>query len=509
MVLYGLRISKNFTHDSSGRGFLSGGPERRFCAVIRGWIPCLFFAIALLAAQQSADDEIAALAAKAKAAEQAGDAAAAAQAYERILRLRPGLPQAEFNLGLMYQLQKRHIDAIRLFTAALGHDSSLAPAHLFAGISYFNTAQYDKARASLERFLKLHPSDPEVRFFLGGTYYALEDHAAAVRQYLGQLKLTPGRSEVYYHLGECYLALSRKAIKTLSDDPAGQYYLLLLSAEGHGERKDGVAPEESIRRAIAIDPTRPEAHCLSKGSSGQSPPRGCPPAVPAAGQVLSLADLERLTEEVLVAQAGAPSDPKTAWWSARSYLGLAQAALLRLDALAPGSHLIAHIRGRRLEEQGKLTEAEAEYRRAVTLNPRDPSPLIDYARLKARNDLFDEAAPMLEEALQIDPYNVTGNALLGEIHHMQSRWKEAVPRLLTALRANPRDAQTRIYLALSLRELNRIGEAVAVLEKAPPDKDGRIHYVLSQIYRSQGRTADAARALAVFQQRRKEGKPAP
>ena len=118
---------------------------------------------------QPVEDRIQALAAKAREAQQSGATNAAIQAYEGILRLRPGWAQIEFNLGALYQVEKRYPESIRILTSALQHDASVTPAHLFLGMAYYSTGQYEKARVSLERFRQLSPADPEARFFLAQT----------------------------------------------------------------------------------------------------------------------------------------------------------------------------------------------------------------------------------------------------------------------------------------------------------------------------------------------------
>ncbi len=133
---------------------------------------------------QISDSRIQVLTEKAQAAQRSENTEEAIRAYEEILRIRPHWAPAELNLGVMYHLKKRYLDAIRILSEALRHDSSLTPAYLFLGIAYFNTGVYEKALSSLQQFLRLQPADREVRFFLAGTYLALEDYRNASLLYL-------------------------------------------------------------------------------------------------------------------------------------------------------------------------------------------------------------------------------------------------------------------------------------------------------------------------------------
>ena len=63
---------------------------------------------------QISDSRIQVLTEKAQAAQRSEDTEEAIRAYEEILRIRPHWAPAELNLGVMYHLKKRYLDAIRI-----------------------------------------------------------------------------------------------------------------------------------------------------------------------------------------------------------------------------------------------------------------------------------------------------------------------------------------------------------------------------------------------------------
>ena len=567
---------------------------------------------------QTVDNGLRALMEKARAAQQSENFEEARRVYEEILKIRPRWGRAEFNLGLMYHLQKKYSDAVRLFNSALQHDTTVIAAYLFRGIAYYNAGQYDKALPSLQRYLKLQPDDREARFFLAGAYFALQDYANAARQYLEQIKIDPGREELYYRLGDCYLALVREEVTALRDDPGGRYFLWLISAEGHARQKDDQGAEPPIREALKLDPTAPEARIsmgqllLQRGQpraaqeqflqalqrspydcralsgmadaelatgnteaslewlrpvpgiwpacfmetpvenlglspaefdlrmkslriyasspkwkvhatfqlsrlNGQAISGQCEPATGsqrdgtgAESQLLWAScleardDLRGATLALLEAQPVLVRDRKSLYYAIRITTRLAEKSVARLMSLAPGSHFVAMMHALLLEQQGNDKEAGEYYQRAISLGARDPDPLIEYARFKCKQNLFQEAILLLREAVKMDPYNIRARALLGEAYVSTEQPQTALPHLQFVVNANPRDKQSRIYLARSLAGLGHLKDAVAVLEAAPSDDDGRVHYVLGSYYRQQGRQLDAARALEVFEQRRKK-----
>lgn len=449
---------------------------------------------------------------RARSAQASGDLQRAIEAYQGILRIRPGWGPVELNLGLMYQLQKNYNEALRFFNSALQHDATLAPAHLFRGIAYFNTAQYEKAYSALQTYLKLRPDDREVRFFLAGAEFARGNYFAAARRYLEQIRLQPERGELYYRLGESYLAIAREYAGKLESEPKGKYYLWLLSAEGHAQKGEREAAESALREAKKLDPTAPDSEAalapVTKPCTARS---AAMRARTTAGASLENAscqetqgDFEGATAALAAARSAPGFDARMIYLSSRVLMRLANRSIARLVALAPDSYLVAMMQGLVAEQGGSDTEAEREFGRAVASNPPDAQPWIEYARIKAKQNRFAEAIDPLQKALERDPYNPRAQALLGETYLNIEQAQAAIPHLERAVRANPADIQLRILLARSLSGSHQVVRAVSVLEAAPEDPEGRIQYVLAGFYRQLGRTADANRALANFEARRKK-----
>ena len=401
---------------------------------------------------------------RAKEDQIAGKMAGAIAAYSNVLRIRPTWGPAEFNLGLVYHQQKRYQDSVPLFIRALRHDPSLESAWLFRGIGEFNLGYTRRALDSLQRFVRVRPADPQGRFFLAGVHFALEDYANAALEYIEQLRTTPDRDKVLYQLGECYLALARKQAKRLADAPDGKRYLSLIDEEGRGEKK---------KPAIIDIPDQ---------------------------------KLKSATLAAIAGQKNSPGGARAYYERFRNYMDLAQIAFAELARSAPDSGLVARIEAQSLEMQSRYSEADNAYRTAITRNDKDPESFIEYGRFKARLNQHDDAVQLLTKAVALDPYNVDANSLLGEIYSMVDNPGAAIAPLRLVLSKKPNDQQSRINLAQSLIKLDQIQEAIQVLEAAPEDPDGRAHYVLSRLYRREGRAADSARALAIFEQRRNRPK---
>jgi Tfp pilus assembly protein PilF len=196
------------------------------------------------------------------------------------------------------------------------------------------------------------------------------------------------------------------------------------------------------------------------------------------------------------------SPPASAYDAFQRAKRLAESALGKLTELAPDSPLAAQARAHLWEQGGRLEQAEEQYRKAVELSRRDAASLVDYAKFLAKQGQLDRAPALLEEALRAEPSSPVIRALLGEVCVMKDQPSAALPHLKAALAARPNDEQTRTYLAQSLAKLERLPEATAVLEAAPSDPQGRLHYLLGTLYRRMGQQAKAERAFEIFRQRK-------
>jgi tetratricopeptide (TPR) repeat protein len=197
---------------------------------------------------------------KAREAQLAGKADEAADLYRAALRMRPRWGPAEYGLGQIATIQKNYPEAIELLSQALRDDPSLVGAYLFRGIALFNLQKPDQALPSLERFYRLRPNDPEVRFFLAGTHNALGNYSKAAEYYAAQLEVTPERTELWYFLGQCLLNIARRMKANLVNEPRGSYRLSLLDAQAEAQKGDVAVAERGFREAIKTDPSSPEGY---------------------------------------------------------------------------------------------------------------------------------------------------------------------------------------------------------------------------------------------------------
>ncbi|MEX2262221.1 MAG: tetratricopeptide repeat protein [Bryobacteraceae bacterium] len=457
---------------------------------------------AAVALCQSPDDRLRELVARAQDAERRENLHEAERLYKEVLTIRPHWASAELNLGLVYYSQRKYREAIDVLGEALRHDGNLTSAHLFRGASYHHSGAYREAVQALDLYLKSEPESAEALSHLASAHYQLNDYARAALHYAAQLR-QGNDANLYFHLAESYLQLSRQSMKRLSDDPKAKYFYLILSAEELLSAADRELAGRQIREAIALRPQAPEAQASLRRHEG-GPSDDCREAPAAYADALCRARQGEFAAATKALLAAAPAtEPRHTYWSFRIAKQLGQAAVNRLGSAAPGSALLLLI-GAQIDEQNGNDEAAGQaYRRALETGGADLEARVRYGKFLCKLGRFDEAAPLYEQALSMEPRNPRLMALLGEMHATQGREEKALPYLRGALETVAGDSQSRLYLAQCLIRLGQTAEAVSVLEAAPDDPDGRLHYLLGTSYQKLGETEKARKALAISQERKK------
>ncbi|MGK2963752.1 MAG: protein kinase domain-containing protein [Gemmatimonadaceae bacterium] len=179
-------------------------------------------------------------------------------------------------------------------------------------------------------------------------------------------------------------------------------------------------------------------------------------------------------------------------------LAHADVASARAIALDSSSVDAAAVRGYALASLRRYAESEAEFERAIRLNPRYPWTHHYYALLLMMLGREDEATRQIRSALTLDPLSLPANATLGILLGMRGVYAQSRAQYEHAMSLNPDFALTRQYFgALTARE-GRYAEAIELLEPAlssTPRFPG-VRATLAFAYSRAGRTVDARRLSA-------------
>jgi TolB-like protein/Tfp pilus assembly protein PilF len=139
--------------------------------------------------------------------------------------------------------------------------------------------------------------------------------------------------------------------------------------------------------------------------------------------------------------------------------------------------------------------AEAEFRRALQLDPGDPMAETWYAVFLGAMGRCEESLPRILHAEAIEPLSLTIRLCVGRCYIYARRFGQAYDALAGLLKSEPGHRLTAIWLARALCGLDRAGEAVELLQRLPANEQTPyVRSILAYALAAAGRS-DEARAM--------------
>jgi pentatricopeptide repeat protein len=159
-----------------------------------------------------------------------------------------------------------------------------------------------------------------------------------------------------------------------------------------------------------------------------------------------------------------------------------------------------------LKEEWHWEEAEAEYNRALQLNPNHAGANAGYALWLLSMGRTDEAVARIQRARALDPVGVSG-ASVAQILFWSHRFDDAIRECHSTLAVEPDNGMALLALGFALAANDKPAEAIPVLENAMSVSPGSpaAAGVLIRAYAHAGRRSDALRLLDELKRRKKTG----
>jgi TolB-like protein/Flp pilus assembly protein TadD len=182
--------------------------------------------------------------------------------------------------------------------------------------------------------------------------------------------------------------------------------------------------------------------------------------------------------------------------SADTYPEARVAALKALDL--DESNVTAHIALAEVKAgyDWNLASAEAEYKRALQLNPSDVQARVHYAECLTRMGRYDEAIGESKRALALDPVSPGGQMVQAMIFFRCRRYDDAIRFSQQALDLDPGMLNALWWEGLSYAGKSDFPHAIACLTKAISMDDGPLfRALLGNVY---GRAGERAKALGML-----------
>jgi eukaryotic-like serine/threonine-protein kinase len=144
----------------------------------------------------------------------------------------------------------------------------------------------------------------------------------------------------------------------------------------------------------------------------------------------------------------------------------------------------------------RWSEAEAEFKRAIELNPNYATAYHWYSIMLKNMGRNDESATAIKRAQELDPLSMPIGANISMMYQLQNNHEASVKNSLKLIELDPTYGRAYEYLGLSYLKLGRNAEAVAALEKAVPLTNSQ-NVVVSELGYVYAATGKRTEALAI------------
>ena len=231
-----------------------------FCRVIwrKGRHVFVLSLFSLLAA--SAQTQVNALLDQARAHEKSGDYPSAEQIYNQALAINRDDPEILKRLGIVEQTELKFDQSIEHFRRVLARDPKYPQVKFFVGVSYFGKHDFPTAIENFQQELATERPHPRCRYYLALALRSSGRIDDAIAQLDSAVTDNPKDADAYYELARMHTNASLQAIEKLKELDQDSFQLHALMGETYaGEKQYGDAIRE-YKAALAKRPDAPGIH---------------------------------------------------------------------------------------------------------------------------------------------------------------------------------------------------------------------------------------------------------
>jgi tetratricopeptide (TPR) repeat protein len=144
----------------------------------------------------------------------------------------------------------------------------------------------------------------------------------------------------------------------------------------------------------------------------------------------------------------------------------AEAAFKEALKISPKNHNIYFELGWLYKDQGKYAEAKASFKKALELEPRNPDAYVGLGWFRKEEKRYAEAGELFEKALKLNPASFAAYAELGWLYKDQGKYAEAEAFFKKALELNTNTENSYVGLGWLYKDQGRLDQARQLLKKA-------------------------------------------
>ena len=311
-------------------------------------------------------------------------------------------------------------------------------------IDDYNHKNYKEAASGLKDYLKNNPKDAQAHRLMADIDVAQNNVAAAIPEWEAAVKLDKNDKSSTVNLGVAYMqtgsydkAVSIYEVAEARSPKDPQLNMqLAVALDSAGRHAEAAA---AFEKAATLDPKNPVPALYSGLLNHQAGHDD--KAVPELKTALALGTPEKF--QAYAALAEAASAAKQNDEAIKDYALAAQAK--------PDDFVTQYNLGVLEQNSGKKAEAEAAYRKALTLKTDDPKALAgvrsNLSLLLIDDGKLDEAASRLAQAAQGDPTNAEYENNLGQVYEKLNKKDLAIAAYTKAVQLDPNQAGAKASLA--------------------------------------------------------------
>lgn len=320
------------------------------------------------------------------------------------------------------------------------------------------------------------------------------DSAAAIAKYRAMIKLAPHLAAAYNNLGMLYF-----------------------------NERDYSHAAEVLKRGLEIQPDMPTASAMlgmsyfQLGMNDKAEPllRAVQRAKPDDDHVEMvlvhiLINLRKYGEAASYLNNFLERNPKNqeGWYMlGKTYLQMSEDALKKINEIDPNSVVAHEIAGEIDESMHNYDSALAEYKKGVDMAPNEPGTHMHMANAYWLVGKWKSAQEEFKAELQNDPNSCIAHWKLADaILEANDSNDEALSEVNKAIDRCPTLMQARVDRARALIRMGKQADALPDLEAAVKESPSEptIHFLLANVYRTQGKTAEARQEMQTYSRLQRE-----
>jgi tetratricopeptide (TPR) repeat protein len=324
------------------------------------------------------------------------------------------------------------------------------------------------------------------------------DAAAAIEKYRAMLKLAPHLAPAYNNLGMLYFnqhdyphaaQVLKQGLEINPDMPTAS---ALLGMSYH-EMGDHEKAEPLLEAAVRANPSDDNLQMAL------------------AHNLVDLRQYDAATPYLRSYLERNPKDQQAWYLLGKTYLQLSEDALGKINQIDPNSVTSHIVAGEIDESMHNYDGALVEYKKAADLAPQQPGTHEHMGNTFWVTGKWESAETEFNAELKNNPNNCTARwKLENATLEANGSAEDALSGLNQAIQRCPNLIQARVDRARALIKLGRQKEALPDLLMAEQDspKEPSIHFLLSQVYKADGQTAEAHQELRTYADLQREASEA-